>query len=122
MEPTTQAISPLELGAAAILIIWVLKTSYEFASNVLNIMKQPAEKLKEKTESQDGFTTGDRLKLETASIQIENIHKELAVTRGLERALIELASANKRQLTILEELTQLQKQVINVLAKLTADN
>lgn len=127
MDPTTtsQQLSPLELGAAAVLIIWVLKTSYDFAINILNITKTTPKEIRKQAEQDDGngipkgFTARDRSMLNTASIQIEKIHKELAVTRGLEAALLELAKSNERQLKILDEITELNRVIIKVLTKLS---
>ncbi len=104
--------SLLELGVATVIVILLLDRVFAF------VKTQTAKNGKGKSSSSCPLASQDKVRMETMAIQIEQIHQSLNVSKELETAINSLVNQNRRQVKILEMLTDISAQTLAVLNKL----
>lgn len=104
--------SLLELGVATVILILLLDRVFAF------VKTQTAKNGKGPALHSCPYTQQDKVRMEAMAIQIEQIHQSINVSKELETAINSLVNQNRRQVKILETLTDISAQTLAVLNKL----
>lgn len=98
----------LGLGSAAVIVIVIL----QLVLNFLTKWKLPNSKSEDR---ENGFRPRDRRCLDKIEIQVDEMHTKLEVNKELQRALSTIIYAQSTQTKILNHVTELQAQTLELI-------